>query len=447
MGRTSFIHLIGLRMILSSCLLLISISLYAQGGLLQQAQRLILSNEFQQAYDLLKPHEINRAGDPDFDYLFGIAALDSGKNAEAVFALERAWDARPDNPEIRAELARAYFVMGEIDAAKLEFDKLKEEELPGGVQETIDKYLSVIERQFATTRTRYNFHVESSAGYDSNASSATDESEIAIPALGGLLFTLDENGQEVDSAIWDIGAGFSFANPLTPDVTMVGGVSVNWHTAMNASDFSTFTPNGTIGARYSSGANAFSLNIQGQQFHINGDVNRRLGGATVQWQRALSPRDQLTTFAQAAVMRFPEQQVRNVNRYSGGIGWGHVFDMPGAPVLFTSVFAGTELELDGRRKDLGRDFIGLRFGGQYKLKDQLVMRLSMNYQHSSYGDDDPVFQDRREEDNFNFSAGLEYNFTDNFGIRPMFRFSKNDSSIPINEYKRYEFIVMLRNDF
>lgn len=41
------------------------------------------------AFALLEPLETSRAGDPEYDYLFGIAALDSSNPSRAVFALER----------------------------------------------------------------------------------------------------------------------------------------------------------------------------------------------------------------------------------------------------------------------------------------------------------------------------------------------------------------------
>src|SRR5882724_1210156 len=80
-------------------------------ALTDRAKRLLAQKQPKQAYDLLLPQEAARAGDPEFDYLLGVAALDSGELERAVFALERVLAVQPDNHVARAEIARAYYAM------------------------------------------------------------------------------------------------------------------------------------------------------------------------------------------------------------------------------------------------------------------------------------------------------------------------------------------------
>lgn len=113
---------------------------------LEQASRLVEQGQSQAAYDLLKPLEEERAGDAEFDYVYGLSALDSGRPLEAVFALERAVDVAPQNGPARAELARAYLALGDTDDARSEFDKLNDMQLPSDVQQTVDRYISNIDQ-------------------------------------------------------------------------------------------------------------------------------------------------------------------------------------------------------------------------------------------------------------------------------------------------------------
>ena len=92
--------------------------------IVDRGKQLVDAGKPGEAYALLKPLEEDRAGDPNFDYVFGLSALDSGKPLEAVFALERAVDAAPDSGPARAELARAYLTLGDTDDARSEFDKV-----------------------------------------------------------------------------------------------------------------------------------------------------------------------------------------------------------------------------------------------------------------------------------------------------------------------------------
>src|SRR5258706_205275 len=72
-----------------------------------RARRLLQEKNPQAAYQLLQPLESQRAGDPEYDYLLGIAALDSGERERAVFALERVLAVNPNHAQARAEIARA----------------------------------------------------------------------------------------------------------------------------------------------------------------------------------------------------------------------------------------------------------------------------------------------------------------------------------------------------
>ena len=47
----------------------------------READQLVQSNRPADAYRLLAPLAATRAGDPDFDYVLGLAAVDSGRPA------------------------------------------------------------------------------------------------------------------------------------------------------------------------------------------------------------------------------------------------------------------------------------------------------------------------------------------------------------------------------
>ena len=74
------------------------------------------AGQAESAYGLLKPLETDRAGEPDFDFALGRAAIDSGRIAEAIFALQRVVDTQPENSPARAELWRALMLANETDA-------------------------------------------------------------------------------------------------------------------------------------------------------------------------------------------------------------------------------------------------------------------------------------------------------------------------------------------
>jgi tetratricopeptide (TPR) repeat protein len=105
-----------LRAFLALAFALLSVHALAD-AVTDRAAALLKRGDAKAAYELLLPLESQRAGDPAYDYLLGIAALDAGDPERAVFALERVLAQQPDNALARAEIARAYYVMGEREAA------------------------------------------------------------------------------------------------------------------------------------------------------------------------------------------------------------------------------------------------------------------------------------------------------------------------------------------
>lgn len=79
-------------------------------SVLDQAQKLINTNKYIQAYDLLAPLEDERAGQPDYDYLYGLTLLEAGEPSRAAFAFERCLGAEPNNGPPRANGAYPFSV-------------------------------------------------------------------------------------------------------------------------------------------------------------------------------------------------------------------------------------------------------------------------------------------------------------------------------------------------
>lgn len=427
-----------------------SLSMAAQADdILDQARQLLDQNKAGQAYQLLNKNYEEHAGSPDYDLLLGIAALDAGEPTRAVFALERVLAVDPGNARARAELARAYYTMGENEAAKDEFNSLKKKTVPDSVARTIDKYLSLIESRMSATESRVSVYIQGAAGYDSNVNSATDTSTIAIPAFGNLVFTLDNTGQSQDSGFFSLGTGLTFSTPFRnrKDLRIIGGINLNQRVAFDETDFSTRTADGQVGARYTRGDNSFVVAAQGQKYYLGGHPYRDQAGGNVQWLHNYDRRTQFSVFGQMALQRFPNQRARNVNQYSGGVGAVHVFNIPGDPVVFASAFAGTDVELKGSRPDLGRNFYGVRAGGEYSLGRDTRLVGNITYQHSRYGGDDPLFLKRRK-DNFIYArAGLEYQIDRHWSVRPEIQYSRNDSTLPINDFDRWQPFITIRNQF
>lgn len=117
---------------------------------LTQAQALVQSGKFKEAFELLLPLEFEQAGNVQYDYLLGVSAVNAGRPERATIALERIAAANPGLLDARQWLAIAYFQSGDSSRAKKEFSWLLSQKLATPqIKATANQYLATIKQQDA----------------------------------------------------------------------------------------------------------------------------------------------------------------------------------------------------------------------------------------------------------------------------------------------------------
>jgi tetratricopeptide (TPR) repeat protein len=288
---------------------------------IDQARKLLDQRNPKAAYELLLPLQSQRAGEIEYDYFLGVAALDAGDPQQAVFALERVLAVNPNFLQARAEIARAYFVLGERQTARREFESVRTQSLPPEARETIDRYLSAL----APQRTEVRAYLEMAGGWDSNVNSATSRNTIAIPAFAGTIAQLNPLGVKTSSWFGGLGTGVSLSHGLSDQWYLIGAASYAGKFNFDVDGFDTGQVDASAGVRWASGDNQVLAIGQFQRFWADYEAYRNSAGGTVQWLYNLSPSQQFTVFGQYASLRYPTQAPRNANRYVGGIGYSQAF--------------------------------------------------------------------------------------------------------------------------
>ena len=409
-----------------------------------RAAALLQRGDAKAAYELLLPLEPQRAGDPQFDYLLGIAALDAGDPERAVFALERVLALQPDNALARAEIARAFYVMGEREAARREFEAVRRYAIPEEAKATVDRFLSAIA---AAEGTRIDGFIELGGGYDSNVASATASSQIAIPAFGGAAFTLDPTLTERGDQFFNVAGGVNFTRKLSQPWSLVGGIAAFLRRNTDATLFNTDTLDGNIGLRYTRGLDAFTLGAQAQYFAVGTVRYRDAVGAVAQWQHAFDERTQVSLFGQHVQLRYETQPVRDADRSIIGVAYAQAFSGEYSPAIFGSVYGGQEEALDpayptpgayparrarGRPAAARRRLDGLWLG---VLRAAQVRRARAPVLH------------RAKDRQIDVLAGLSYLVRPGTTVLAQVAYTDNSSTIPLNDFDRVISSVALRFNF
>ena len=357
---------------LSICFLFVFVTSSAfADAVLDEAHELMGRQQAAGAFALLDPLEEKRSGDPEFDYLLGIAALDSGEVTRAIFALERV--IAVDHDRARAELGRAHFVLGERELARRQFETVKQR--PGTPAEalvTIDKYLEILERTRVPEKlgTSYSGYVDVSIGYDSNINSATDESSVLIPILApffGGPFPLPGNAVETDHAFTQQAAAVDVVHAFTDKYRLIGGArGVN---RLTDAPFSTRDVYGYFGASMDWGRHRFTLAGTAEHYELDYHTLRRTFGGLGQWSYDLDDRSRVNFTVHATTVNFVNIPARDSDRFVFSLGYIRALRYNTNPIVYATVYGG--IEDDDRNSISSRQFAHDLYGGRIGGSTQL----------------------------------------------------------------------------
>ena len=421
-----------------------SASTVSADALTDRARQLMSEKKAKEAYALLLAQESARAGDPEFDYLLGISALDAGEAERAVFALERVLAVQPDNHVARAEIARAYLALGERNSARREFEAVRKQQIPEEAKATIDRFLQAIA---AADVTQVAGFAELAVGHDSNVNSATASGQIAIPVLGGVIATLDSTATKRADYFTNLSGGVSVTHKLDNEWALVGGATLAEKLNRSEKNFDTRTLDGNIGTRWTRGAEAVTLGAQLQNFELDYATYRETKGLIGQWQHTFDDSRQGTGYVQYSELRYPTQSVRNANRLIGGVAYAQAFAARFNPVLFVSAYAGREGELSTGVPHLGHRPWGARAGVQLTIGDGWQAFANAAYEERRYGGADPVFLVTRKDEQTDLSAGVSYLLRPGATLIGQIADTDNRSNIDINRFRRTLLTLSLRLTF
>ncbi|MCP5472766.1 MAG: tetratricopeptide repeat protein [Sinobacteraceae bacterium] len=162
------------------------------------AAGLLAAGRAAEAYAALASLEAQRGGDPEFDYLLALAALESGQPTQALAPLRRVLAVEPRFDGARLELARALSARGDADGARREYQWVIAHSASATAREAATRALAGVPPGRSW---RFAPVLLAGAGYDSNANAST-----AGEVFG---FVLDPQAVQQGSPLIEVGASLA----------------------------------------------------------------------------------------------------------------------------------------------------------------------------------------------------------------------------------------------
>jgi tetratricopeptide (TPR) repeat protein len=402
--------------------------------LLSQAETLLASNDSEGALALLQPHELELAGSPYYDYLLGIAALDSGQLSEAIFSLRRSIAVEPRFSGARMELGRAYFESGNTGLARPLFVSLLDENPPPGVREILQQYIVAIDTPATVPESRFSGFLETFVGNDSNANASGSEQFLG--------FTLSPNNVETASPFAEIAAGFNWFVPRSSQSAWLVKARAGHRSNTDASFMNATVLNGYGGMNWQRGDWFGRAGVDSYWAARDGNANESYAGADLLFGRRLGVDWDLTLGLRGGAQRYDSSiEVLDVDRVMYTLGLSQRFMTSGRMSL--ELTSGND-----SAKETGSPYGNSKLGGRVSLSTPLgsasFLHASISSLESDY--DGLFFGVPRVDQQVTLLLQFEFRdvWTDGLSLTPLVRYVDNESDLSLYEYDRTEIGLFIR---
>ncbi len=407
-------------------------------GALVDAERALNEDRPAEALALLAPMEVDLAGDPAFDYLYGLALLETGSPGRAIFAFERILMLDPVSPAARIEMARAYYALGRLDEAEAEFSALRAENPPPAARRAIDEYVDLISTRRGADALVTEFNLGLAGGHDSNANSAT-----AIPRFLG--FDLVDESRETESPFIQYSGSGRLAKPLREGLLLDTRLSLAHRSHSDADFVDSTVLSGSGGLRWVGEGHSATLRLSGYRLNVDGDLNSQGGALNAAWEKELSRNLRGGAIARLGVVRYDDElAVKDVDQLlvGGRLAWTFGAERQGELVA-TALLGRDEATESGSR--YSRDVYGLKFAGGWGLTPTVRLTFSASGLVGDYDDVffEQLYDETREDTLVQGAFGIEWRVSRRWLFRHLLAYSRNITDVEIFEYDRLQISVSI----
>ena len=400
-----------------------------------------------QAYELAKQSP-ESLGDAEFDFYFGIVAIDAGHAGEGVLALERYSLTYPENQSARLQLARGYFALGEDARAREEFQSVRATNPAPALLSSIDAFLDQIRLRETRYTTTTGFFVETGIGVDTNINAGVSNPNVSLPNLGAII--ISPTGTKARDNLLSIGAGGYVSKPVAPGVTLVGNGQFDWRRVQRQRELSQGNYSLSGGVSILQEKNLFRVGLDSNLITVgrNSEKFRTYYGVSGDVQHQIDEQQSMSVGAQFGALRYSSALAPKDGTATGlSFGYRRLLAFPWQPVLALGLNFARENALDGTRDDLSSKTVGARVGLTMSPAPKFGLALGYNLQRTNYQGPDAFLGVTRSDRYQSLDATLTYLYSRALSLRVEASAARNRSNIALYEFPREALMFKARYEF
>ncbi|WP_372862345.1 hypothetical protein [Pseudoalteromonas sp.] len=394
----------------------------------------ITEQEFSSAYQTSLENS-QYLGEPDFDYLLGVAALNSGLSAPAVFAFERVVESMPTWYEARLYLAKAYLAANNLPAASSQsLVLINNAATPENIKNNAQLLLVASQPKQLSAKQTYKQSIQVAYGNDNNVNAGTSEDTILIPNLGSFLLSPESKSTEDDYV--KLSYKGHYAKPLDEQNSLSFGIVTDWYKFHQLSQYDRVNTN--FSGRYQhqfnnntrlyTQANIAPLFLDGEHYRTESSI---MGGASYNLDKRLS----LFSGLSLGIMNNAFDEKLDHSFVSLNLGANYT-----SSTWFQSVGAyyKTENADINEGKYNSRNISSIYYQSNTLLARRWQLLTQAGYQWIDYQAQHPLFLQPRNDNLLMLSGSLKYLVNKDLALQLEVNFQDKSSDIMLFEYDRLD---------
>lgn len=430
---------------LGSVLLFLASMPASAGFSVEDLRQQVVSGQYDAAYANAQANG-DRLGEPEFDLLFGIAAIETGKAGDGVLALERYRLNNPQDAQVTLYLARGYLLLGETVRARAEVEALLKEVTQGELADAARSLLEAARTQEAAVAGGARYYVEGGLGTDSNVNGGVGSSVVSLPVFGPV--TLPSAAMKTGDTHTHVAAGAQVSKSIEPGLSVFGNIDFMSRLHLNDRAFDQNNLGGSVGAMLNRGGTLWRATLSQSTLWLDDARYRSVNGVAGEWATSVNPNGMVNAFVQYARFDYGAAGagVRDADFYGIGAGYRHRFLGSLRPTLSVTLTLGDERN-DRARQDFSRKLVGVTGSFSVQPLSRLSLSASVTHQESDYQADDPLLAITRRDRFGNLTFGATYLIDRRMSLRGEISYTENRSNVPLYAYDRTLGMVKLRYEF
>ncbi len=367
-------------------------------------------------------------GIPDFDFYFGLSALQSGHYPDARFVFERLVALYPNQDRFRLEYARTLFQLNQYDMARDQFQQVLTKQPPQTVTENINQFLTAIDERQQQSKRRWSGSVDIGGGYDNNINNATDDRFVG-------LFELPDSALQAESPFASLRTNLNYSYPVDQLSSANLGFDSQSKHNLDQTDFDLDSMRLSAFWKTTEATRELQGGISYQHVLLDGEDYQRSSGLFGQWKEQWG--EHLLSYVYTGVFIKDSFADDLLNNYFPLLSLTML--APQGKLLHSlTLFAGTENPRTEGGASQAKQFQSVGYKISYQATAELVPYLSVSGFFSRYKAEHPVFEDTRKDESYQASTGGEWRINTRFSVLADLTYTENESNLSLYDYTRWK---------